>query len=112
MVWHIGGGNGTLAVPGAYLVLINLNAQKRMNKVIIVVCLLLLTACQRNEEQSAENMVMVYLKPVPRLRSLSRLFSFGELAVKGRAVKGNLVTKHAVDRVVRPPKEGGDLELE
>ena len=69
-------------------------------------------AVHDNEEQSAENMVMVYLKPVPRLRSLSRLFSFGELAVKGRAVKGNLVTKHAVDRVVRPPKEGGDLELE
>ena len=52
----------------------------------------------------------------PRLRSLSRLFSFGELALKGRAVKGNMVTKHAVDRVVRAPKEGSeeaaDLELE
>jgi len=42
---------------------------------------------------------------------LSRLFNFGELALKGRAVKGNLVTKHAVDRVVRAPKDGGDLEL-
>ncbi|MGB0774784.1 MAG: DNA topoisomerase, partial [Akkermansiaceae bacterium] len=64
------------------------------------------------EQESAENVVLVHLKPVPRLRSLSRLFSFGELAVKGRAVKGNLVTKHAVDRVVRAPKDGSDLELE
>ena len=69
-------------------------------------------AVHDTEEQSAENVVMVHLKPAPRLRSLSRLFSFGELAVKGRGVKGNLVTKHAVDRVVRAPKEGGDLELE
>ena len=69
-------------------------------------------AVHDNEEQSAENMVVVHLKPAPRLRSLSRLFSFGELGVKGRAVKGNLVTKHAVDRVVRAPKEGGELELE
>ncbi|MCP5536810.1 MAG: DNA gyrase/topoisomerase IV subunit A [Akkermansiaceae bacterium] len=69
-------------------------------------------AVHDTEEASAENMVLIHLKPVPRLRSLSRLFSFGELAIKGRAVKGNLVTKHAVDRVVRPPKEGDDLELE
>lgn len=69
-------------------------------------------AVHDTEEQSAENTVLVHLKPAPRLRSLSRLFSFGELAVKGRAVKGNLVTKHAVDRVVRAPKDGGDLELE
>ena len=69
-------------------------------------------AVHDHEEQSAENMVVVHLKPAPRLRSLSRLFSFGELGVKGRAVKGNLVTKHAVDRVVRAPKEGGELELE
>lgn len=69
-------------------------------------------AVHDNDEQSAENTVIVHLKPVPRLRSLSRLFNFGELGLKGRAVKGNLVTKHAVDRVVRAPKEGADLELE
>jgi topoisomerase-4 subunit A len=69
-------------------------------------------AVHDNDEQSAENTVVVHLKPVPRLRSLSRLFGFGELGLKGRAVKGNLVTKHAVDRVVRAPKEGADLELE
>ena len=77
-------------------------------------------AVHDNDEQSAANAVVVHLKPVPRLRSLARLFSFGELALKGRAVKGNMVTKHAVDRVVRAPKEGSeegseeavDLELE
>ena len=68
-------------------------------------------AVHDTEQQSAENVVMVHLKPAARLRSLSRLFNFGELALKGRAVKGNLVTKHAVDRVVRAPKDGGDLEL-
>ena len=69
-------------------------------------------AVHDKEEESAQNTVLVHLKPAPRLRSLSRLFSFGELAVKGRAVKGNLVTKHVIDRVVRAPKEGDDLELE
>ena len=77
-------------------------------------------AVHDNDEQSAANAVVVHLKPVPRLRSLARLFSFGELALKGRAVKGNMVTKHAVDRVVRAPKEGSeegseeaaDLELD
>ncbi len=69
-------------------------------------------AVHDSDEQSAENTVIVHLKPLPRLRSLSRLFGFGELGLKGRAVKGNLVTKHAVDRVVRAPKEGADLELE
>ena len=69
-------------------------------------------AVHDTEKESEENVVLVHLKPVPRLRSLSRLFSFGELALKGRAVKGNLVTKHAVDRVVRAPKDGADLELE
>ncbi|MBK1832104.1 DNA gyrase/topoisomerase IV subunit A [Verrucomicrobiaceae bacterium R5-34] len=69
-------------------------------------------AVHDTEKESEENTVLVHLKPVPRLRSLSRLFSFGELALKGRAVKGNLVTKHTVDRVVRAPKEGDALELE
>jgi topoisomerase-4 subunit A len=68
-------------------------------------------AVHDSEEESAENAVLVHLKPAPRLRSLSRLFGFGELALKGRSVKGNLVTKHTVDRIVRAPKDGGDLEL-
>ena len=53
------------------------------------------------EEESAENAVLVHIKPALRLRNLSRLFSFGEIGVKGRGSKGNIITKHAVDRVVR-----------
>jgi len=58
-------------------------------------------AVHETEEASAENVVMVHLKPVLRLRNVSRQFHFGEIAIKGRASKGNLVTKHSVDRVVR-----------
>ncbi|MDA7518489.1 DNA gyrase/topoisomerase IV subunit A [bacterium] len=58
-------------------------------------------AVHESEEASADNVVMVHLKPVLRLRNVSRQFHFGEIAIKGRASKGNLVTKHTVDRVVR-----------
>jgi topoisomerase-4 subunit A len=73
---------------------------------------ILYLAIHNTEEESNANLVVVHMKPALRLRNISRPFPFGELAIKGRGVKGNLVTKHAVDRVVRPPKEGGDLELE
>jgi topoisomerase-4 subunit A len=53
------------------------------------------------EEESAANTVVVHLKPALRLRNVSRLFSFGEIAVKGRASRGNIVTKLMIDRVVR-----------
>jgi len=52
-------------------------------------------------EESDANLVKIVLKPAPRLRSLERDFLFGELSVKGRGAKGNIVTRHAVDRVVR-----------
>jgi len=58
-------------------------------------------AVHDTEEESAANAVMIHIKPALRLRNLSRLFSFGEIAVKGRASRGNVVTKHSVDRVVR-----------
>ena len=63
-----------------------------------------------SEEASSENIVMVHLKPVLRLRNISRQFHFGEIAIKGRASRGNIVTKHAVDRVVR--SNPNTLELE
>lgn len=61
-----------------------------------------------SEEESSDNLLVVYLKPALRLRNLARPFQFGEIAVKGRAAKGNIVTKHSVDRVVRAPKDIGD----
>lgn len=62
-------------------------------------------AVHDNEEDSSNNSVLVHLKAQLRLRNLARPFSFAEIAIKGRGVRGNLVTKHAVDRVVRAPKE-------
>ncbi len=65
-------------------------------------------AIHETEEESNESIVVVHLKPALRLRNLARAFSFGEIAIKGRAAKGNIVTKHGVDRVVRAPKDFGD----
>ena len=72
-------------------------------------------AIHDNEEESAENIVVVHLKPALRLRNLARAYRFGEIAIKGRAAKGNIVTKHGVDRIVRAPKDFNDeteFELE
>ncbi len=58
-------------------------------------------AIYESEAASADDMVRVVLKPKKGLRSTERPFSFGEVDIKGRASNGNVVTKHAVDRVVR-----------
>jgi topoisomerase-4 subunit A len=50
--------------------------------------------------------VLVKLKPAPRLRIKEIEIDFSEVAVKGRASKGNIVTKHKVDRVVRRKSQG------
>ncbi len=65
-------------------------------------------AIHDTEEESASNLLMVYLKPALRLKNLARPFQFGEIAIKGRAATGNILTKHSVDRVVRAPKGMGD----
>jgi len=62
-------------------------------------------AAHDSEEESAEHTVIVHLKPALRLRNVTRPFRFGEISVKGRGAKGNIITRHAVDRVVRAPKE-------
>ena len=58
-------------------------------------------AVHNDEGESDANTVVVHLKPALRLRNVSREFQFGEIGVKGRGAKGNILTKHAVDRVVR-----------
>lgn len=58
-------------------------------------------AVHDTEEESAANTVVIHLKPALRLRNVSRIFSFGEIDVKGRGSRGNIVTKLTVDRVVR-----------
>ncbi|NNM28476.1 MAG: DNA gyrase/topoisomerase IV subunit A [Akkermansiaceae bacterium] len=53
------------------------------------------------EKESEETEVVVHLKPALRLRNVSRPFRFGEIGLKGRGAKGNIITKHAIDRVVK-----------
>jgi topoisomerase-4 subunit A len=48
--------------------------------------------------------VKVNLKPAPRLRKTEEEVYFKNLAVRGRAAAGNIVTKNAVRNVVRLPK--------
>ncbi len=66
-------------------------------------------AVHDSEQASNDQMLVVHIKPALRLRNLSRPFHFGELAIKGRGSRGNIITKHAVDRIVRASK---DFELE
>ncbi|MFM2243180.1 MAG: hypothetical protein RLZ97_2035, partial [Verrucomicrobiota bacterium] len=62
-------------------------------------------AVHKTEQESTEQMLIVHLKPALRLRNVSRPFHFGEVGVKGRSSRGNMVTKLAVDRIVRAPKD-------
>jgi topoisomerase-4 subunit A len=48
--------------------------------------------------------VKVNLKPAPRLRKTEEEVYFRDLAVRGRAAAGNIITKNAVRNVVRLPK--------
>ncbi|MDP1589064.1 MAG: DNA gyrase subunit A, partial [Prosthecobacter sp.] len=58
------------------------------------------------EEESNAQSVIVHLKPALYLRNLTIKFPFNSMAIKGRESQGNIITKHAVDRVVREPKTG------
>ena len=52
--------------------------------------------------------VNVVLKPAPRLRVKEFEVNFADVSIKGRASKGNILTKNKVDKVVR---KKGQLEL-
>jgi len=62
-------------------------------------------AVHKTEKDSAAQTLIVHLKPQLRLRNVSRPFQFSEIAVKGRASGGNLITKHAVEKIIRAPKD-------
>jgi topoisomerase IV subunit A len=53
--------------------------------------------------------VKVYLKPKPRLKNLVFELDFGELAIKGKNSIGNILTRHAVHKIVL--KERGESTL-
>ena len=52
--------------------------------------------------------VNVVLKPMPRLRVKEIEIDFADISVKGRASKGNIITKNKVEKVVR---KKGQMEL-
>jgi topoisomerase IV subunit A len=51
----------------------------------------------------------IHLKPVPNLKKAQFDIDLGELAIKGRAAQGNIVTKYAVKKIVQ--KEQGISSL-
>ncbi len=53
--------------------------------------------------------VKVYLKPKPRLKNLVIELDFGEIAIKGKNSIGNILTRHAVHKVLL--KEKGESTL-
>nr|WP_184210839.1 DNA gyrase/topoisomerase IV subunit A [Prosthecobacter dejongeii] len=61
-------------------------------------------ARHENEADSDAQNLLVHLKPALYLRTLSLKFPVAALAIKGRDSQGNIVTKHAVDRVVNERK--------
>ncbi|WP_193213149.1 DNA gyrase/topoisomerase IV subunit A [Luteolibacter marinus] len=62
-------------------------------------------AVHKSEAESADQLLIVHIKPALRLRNVSRPFNFGEVAIKGRGSGGNIVTKLPIDRIVRAPKD-------
>ncbi|RYD66058.1 MAG: DNA gyrase/topoisomerase IV subunit A [Verrucomicrobiaceae bacterium] len=62
-------------------------------------------AVHKSEAESADQLLVVHIKPALRLRNVSRPFSFGEVPIKGRSSGGNIVTKLPIDRIVRAPKD-------
>lgn len=59
-----------------------------------------------NEESSAQ-MLMVHMKSGLGLRNLTRPVHFAEFGIKGRGSKGNIVTKHPVEKILLAPKDLG-----
>jgi len=55
-------------------------------------------------EEDADIIVRVHLRSDLKLRNFQIDFRFAELGIKGRGAKGNIMTKHPVDRVSRIAK--------
>ena len=61
-----------------------------------------------HESDKETPVVNVVLKPAPRLRVKEFEVNFADVSIKGRASKGNILTKNKVDKVVR---KKGQLEF-
>ncbi len=66
--------------------------------------LVLFFARHETEEESNAQNLLIHLKPALYLRTLSLKFPVVSMAIKGRDSLGNIVTKHAVDRIVNERK--------
>ena len=66
--------------------------------------LVLFFARHETEEASNAQNLLVHLKPALYLRQMQLKFPVAALAIKGRDSLGNIVTKHAVDRIVNERK--------
>jgi len=53
--------------------------------------------------------ILVKLKPKPRIRVKEWEYSFGEIAIKNRNAQGNILTKHAVHKIIMKSKGGSTL---
>ncbi len=62
-------------------------------------------AVHKSNEESSAQMLLVHLKPALRMRNLIRPLHFAEFGIKGRGSRGNLVTKHGVEKIIRAPKD-------
>ena len=58
-------------------------------------------ARHENEAESDRQMLTIHLKEQLRLRNVVLSFPFASLAVKNRDAGGNIVTKHAVEKILR-----------
>ncbi len=66
--------------------------------------MVLFFARHETEEASNAQNLIVHLKPALYLRNMQLKFPVAALAIKGRDSQGNIVTKHAVDRIVNERK--------
>ena len=63
---------------------------------------------EHDTEEDANIIVRVHLKSDLGLRKLQIDYRFADIGVKGRGVRGNILTKNPVDRVSRIPKAEQD----
>lgn len=61
--------------------------------------------CHEKNEDSSAQMLLVHMKSGLGLRNLVRPLHFAEFGIKGRASKGNIVTKHPVEKILMAPKD-------
>lgn len=62
-------------------------------------------AVHKTEVESDAQMLLVHLKSGLRIRNLVRPLHFAEIGIKTRSSKGNIVTKHGVEKIIRAPKD-------